>query len=558
MDFIVAQLLTGLAGASSLFLVASGLSLIFGVTRIVNFAHGSLYMFGAYLAVSLSEPLGFWLALPASALIVGLGGALLERFLLSRLYGAPELLQLVATFALVLIAQDAALHIWGADDLLGPRAPGLAGAVSLMGQSIPEYDLFLIALGPLVLAGLWFVMQRTRFGMLVRAATQDGEMAAALGINRKRLFTLVFFFGAALAGLGGAARMPLEPANLRMDLNIIAEAFVVVVIGGMGSLPGAYLAALLIGVVRAFGIVLFPEITLVLVFLVMAVVLVVRPWGLLGQPEGIRHATAPAPYLAKPGRRFALISLVALAAAALLPLVLESYGLTVATEILVFMLFAASLHVIMGIGGLVSFGHAAYLGLGAYGAALVVTKLGGGMAAGLLAAPVVAALGAAVFGWFCVRLSGVYMAMLTLAFAQIVWSALFQWTAVTGGDNGLLGLWPPKPFHRPAAFYWLVLGLTAGGLVLYLKGLFGPFGYGLRALRDARARAEASGLDGRGQQWRAFILAGAGAGLAGGLYAFLKGSVFPDVAAIPISVDGLVMVLLGGVESLTGPLFGAG
>ena len=175
MDFLVAQFLTGLASASALFLVACGLSIIFGVTRIVNFAHGSFFMVGAYGAYSLSGALmpllggvGFWLALPLAALGVGLLGALVEVAVLRRLYRSHELFQLLATFGLVLVIKDAALLTWGPQDLLGPRAPGAAGAVSLLGQRIPEYDLVLIALGPLVLGGLWLLFQRTRWGVLVR------------------------------------------------------------------------------------------------------------------------------------------------------------------------------------------------------------------------------------------------------------------------------------------------------------------------------------------------------------------------------------------------------
>ena len=247
--FIV-QLINGLASASSLFLVAAGLSLIFGVTRIVNFAHGSFFMVGIYVAYSLVErlsgALGFWVALPLAALIVGVLGALIEVVLLRRIYKAPELFQLLATFALVLVIKDAVLWLWGPDELLGPRAPGLSGSVSLLGRQFPSYDLFLIVVGPLVLGAVWLLLTRTRFGTLVRAATQDREMVSALGVNQAWLFTAVFALGAMLAGLGGALQLPREPATLEMDLHTIGAAFVVVVVGGMGSIPGAYAAALLI------------------------------------------------------------------------------------------------------------------------------------------------------------------------------------------------------------------------------------------------------------------------------------------------------------------------
>jgi branched-chain amino acid transport system permease protein len=281
---ILLQFLNGLAGAATLFLIAAGLSLIFGVTRIVNFAHGSLYMLGMYVALSLSAKVGFWTAAPAAAAAVAAFGALTEIALLRRIYKAPELLQLLATFAVLLIVRDFALWAWGPVDMLGPRAPGFGGASAIAGGQFPDYDLLLIALGPLVFIALHLLLTRTRWGVLVRAATEDREMAGALGVNQRWLFTGVFALGAALAGLGGALAIPREPASLAVDLSVVSDAFVVVVVGGLGSIPGAFLAALVIGEVKAFCIGLgYSKITLAVEFIVMAVVLVLRPWGLLGR-----------------------------------------------------------------------------------------------------------------------------------------------------------------------------------------------------------------------------------------------------------------------------------
>jgi len=386
---IIIQLLNGLAAAASLFLVSAGLSLIFGVTRIVNFAHGSLYMLGLYGAYSLIQalgrtPLGFWTSVVLAALAVGLVGVLIEVLILRRIYKAPELFQLLATFAVVLVIKDIALFVWGAEDLVGPRAPGLSMAVEILGRRIPAYDLLLIAIGPVVLLVMWLLLTRTRWGALVRAATQDREMVGALGVNEKVLFTSVFFVGSLLAGLGGALQIPREPANLALDLTVIADAFVVTVVGGLGSIVGAFLAAILIGVVKAFCIgigtaslfgfeISFSKLTLVVEFLVMALVLVLRPYGLLGRPQPVQRAAAePSPPLRAP-------PLVALAGAALLlllvPLVADRYIVVLLTDIVCFSLFAVSLHFIMGPGGMVSFGHAAYFGIGAYAGALLFKRL---------------------------------------------------------------------------------------------------------------------------------------------------------------------------------------
>jgi branched-chain amino acid transport system permease protein len=559
------QFANGLASASTLFLVAAGLSLIFGVMRVVNFAHGALYMLGIYCAYGFiaafgAAPLGFWAGVLAAALAVGALGALIEMSLLRRLYRAPELLQLLATFAVALVIKDATLALWGAEDLLGPRAPGLGGSVEIFGSPFPRYDLVLIAVGPAVLGALWFALRATRWGRLVRAATQDREMVAALGVNQKWLFTGVFALGAALAGLAGALEIPRQPAQLSLDITAISDAFVVVVAGGMGSLPGAFLAALLIGEIKALCIGIgLSKLTLVVEFVVMAVVLVLRPKGLLGKPwEALRNAAADVQPLRPYGRSMKAAAIAAVAILAALPLATTGYALVLAIDIFVFALFAASLHFILGPGGMVSFGHAAYFGLGAYGAALLLTKGGWPMEAALAAAPLAALAGAALFGAFCVRLSGVYLAMLTLAFAQIAWSVAYQWDALTGGSNGIVGVWPATWLATRPAFYLLTLALAAAGVWLLRRALFSPFGYALRAGRDSPLRSGAIGIDVPRIQWIAFAAAGAFAGLAGGLYAFSKGSISPDsTMSLSRSVDALVMVLLGGVQTLAGPLVGA-
>ncbi|HRW73445.1 ABC transporter permease [Ottowia sp.] len=571
---LIVQLLNGLASASSLFLVAAGLSLIFGVTRIVNFAHGSFFMLGTYIAYTLVDRLGtqwgFWPSVVLAALAVGVLGALIELLLLRRIYKAPELFQLLATFALVLVIKDAVLYLWGPEELLGPRAPGLSGSVEILGRQFPSYDLFLIVVGPLVLGAVWLLLTRTRFGTLVRAATQDREMVSALGVNQVWLFTAVFALGAMLAGLGGALQLPREPAHLEMDLNTIGAAFVVVVVGGMGSLPGAYLAALLIslikalciwlGVVELFGhSVSFSKATLVVDFVVMAAVLIWRPWGLLGRPQGRSRHTGEAEAPLRPaGTVYKLIVAALLLGLVALPWLSSSpYAVVLATDLAVAALFAASLHFIMGPGGMHSFGHAAYFGLGAYGAGLVLTALGLPMEVALVVGPMVAAVGAAVFGWFAVRLSGVYLAMLTLAFAQIAWAVTYQWDDLTGGSNGLTGVWPAQWLSDNRSYYWLALALVAIGVLALRHMLFSPFGYALRAGRDSPLRADAIGIDVDRVQWIAFIVAGLFAGAAGAVYAFSKGSISPESMAVGKSVDALVMVLLGGLHTLAGPVVGA-
>lgn len=563
MSFWLAQFLTGLASAASLFLVASGLSIIFGVTRVVNFAHGAFYMIGAYVAWSLTEQLagafGWWAGVLLAAAAVAALGALAEILVLRRIYQAPELFQLLATFGLTLVAADMVVMLWGPDELIGRRAPGLTGSVAFFDQMIPAWDIFLIILGPVALGLLWLLFNRTRFGVLVRAATQDREMAAALGVNEKWLFTGVFTLGVFLAALAGALQLPRESVNHHMDLRIIVDAFVVVVIGGLGSITGAFIAALIVAQLNAFGILLFPKISLVIIFLVMAAVLAVRPWGLLGRPEAAQRP--PATEAARPWRplggagRLAMAALILAATA--VPLISNDYIVVAATEALIFAILAVSLHFLLSAAGVASFGHAAFFGLGAYGVALAVKALGLSMAAALALAPLAGLIGAGLFALAAARLSGVYLAMLTLAFAQILWSIAFQWVEVTGGDNGVLGLWPTGFAAQPAGFYWLTLGIAVVTIGVTRVIMFSPFGYGLRGMRDEARRAASIGVHPGLMRWCAFAVAGTGAAVAGALFAFLKGSVFPDALAIPVSVDSLVMVLLGGVQTTLGPLAGA-
>jgi branched-chain amino acid transport system permease protein len=288
-SFVFAQSLSGLTAAMFLFLIASGLSLIFGVLRVLNFAHGTFYMLGAYAAYQFVQWLGvgggrFWLAALGAAVAVALLGGLVERLLFRHLYGKEELYQLLFTYALVLILSDGARMIWGTQQKSVSRPPGLTGSFSLFGAVVPHYNLFILLLGPAIALGVWFVLQRTRVGRFIRAAALDRETLGALGVNVSALYTGVFVIASFLGGLGGALISPMRATTPGMDTEIIVEAFVVVVIGGLGSFWGTFLGALIYGQVLSFGILFFPRFSIFAVFALMAGVLIVRPWGLLGRP----------------------------------------------------------------------------------------------------------------------------------------------------------------------------------------------------------------------------------------------------------------------------------
>lgn len=288
-SFLLIQSLNGLTYAMFLFLIASGLSLIFGILGILNFAHGSLYMLGAYLThqfVSLfvDAPGQFWWAVILGSLTVATLGVVIERFFLRHLYIREELNQLLFTYALVLILSDIVRIIWGTDQFSVSRPAILKGAVEILGQYFPKYNIVIILLGPCIAFLFWFILLHTRWGRMIRAAALDREVLGSLGVNVNRLFTVVFFIGAWMAGLGGGLVSPVSAIVPGMDVEVIVNAFIVVVIGGLGSFWGTLLGSLIVGQVYALGILIFPRLSLVFIYILMAFVLIVRPWGLLGRP----------------------------------------------------------------------------------------------------------------------------------------------------------------------------------------------------------------------------------------------------------------------------------
>ena len=288
---IARQLMAGLANGMLLFVVASGLSLILGLTRIINFAHGSLFMLGAYAAWSaVGSSAATWprfaAMLTVSAVVVAVFGAFFEILILRRIYRSPQAFQLLVTFSLVLICGDAVRLIWGnAEHAVSELPVQLEGYIEPFGITFPVYRLFLIGAGMAVCVGLWVLLYRTRWGILVRAATVDRDMLRALGINVGNLFTAVFALGAGLAGLAGGLAAPIVSIGPGLHAQVLTDAFVVVAIGGMGSFAGSFAGALLIGQANAFGILILPQMAIVLPFALMIFVLVLRPRGLFGRPE---------------------------------------------------------------------------------------------------------------------------------------------------------------------------------------------------------------------------------------------------------------------------------
>ncbi len=283
---VVEQLLNAVALSALLFLVSVGLSLVFGILRVVNFAHGMFYMLGAYLGFTLAARSGsFWLALVLAPPLVGLLGAALESSTLRFIYARPPIYQVLLTFGLSLMLEECVRIGWGATALSVDAPAWLQGSVALGGTVFPAYRVFLIAVGGLVGAGLWLFLKTTRAGLVIRAVAQNAEMADCLGTDVRRVRTAVFGLACALAGLGGVVAAPMLSAYLGMGISVIVDAFVVVVIGGLGSIGGSMVGSLIVGAAQTWGGFFISEVAMAIMYAVMAAILVFRPWGLFGEEE---------------------------------------------------------------------------------------------------------------------------------------------------------------------------------------------------------------------------------------------------------------------------------
>jgi len=285
-DIAFKQLLNGLTLGLMYVIIASGLSLIFGLMEVINFAHGAFYMLGAYFGLSFFHLTGnFWFALIAAPVIVGAVGMLLEYLTFRPLYGRSPLYHILLTFGLVLVIGNSVELIWGKAYHIFPRPKAFEGLVSFLGIRYPAYRLFVLLVGVGISVFLWFMLKKTRFGLIIRAGTQNREITNAFGIDISRYFTVVFGFGVATAGAAGVVMAPILSVHPHMGDGIIITAFIVVVVGGLGSLSGAALAGLLIGVLQSFSVILFPAFTGAMMYMVMVMVLLVRPQGLFGIGE---------------------------------------------------------------------------------------------------------------------------------------------------------------------------------------------------------------------------------------------------------------------------------
>ena len=563
MEVFVAQLLNGLVYGVLLFLIAAGLSLIFGLMNVVSLAHGSFFMLGAYFGLSIFKITGsFWWALVLAPIPVIALGVLMELLFLRPLYRRGHLDQVLLTFGFTFVFLDLVQTLWGRTVLRLPAPPSLQGTVQIGLGVFSAYRLCLIGFGFAIALLLWLFLERSRIGAMVRAGVDNAVMAAGLGANIPVLFTGIFGFGVALAALGGIAAAPVLGLYPGMDSEILIPAFIVIVIGGMGSLRGAFVGSLLIGVADTFGKAYFQSIALFLIYLAMTAVLLIRPQGLFG----IKYSdVAIAPAVATTSRPSTLQTRAAeflvLLALLVLPFLMTDYPRALVSEIYIFAIFAMSLDLLLGFTGLMSLGHAAFFGLGAYAVAVLGVQFGINAWLGVVAGVAIAGCGAALIGFFCVRTAGIPFLMLTLAFSQLVFSVALKWRDVTGGSDGIAIAEKPSFFgfdlSNSLVMYFMALSFFALAYWGLRRLLNAPLGHAFVGIRENEQRMAAIGYPTRAYKLVSFTIAGAIAGLAGGLYAIFNGFISADAVYWTASGDILIMTMLGGAGTLIGPAVGA-
>lgn len=557
---VYAQLLLGLINGAFYAMLSLGLAVIFGMMNIVNFAHGAQYMLGAVGAWLLLTYFGvsYWVALIVVPLVVGAVNIAVERLLLQRLYKLDHIFGMLLTFGLALVLQGLVSAWIGSAGQPYSIPPQLTGGHNLGFMYLPNYRAWVIAVSLVVCLATWYVIERTSLGANLRAATEDSMLTQAFGIRVPRMVMLTYGAGIALAALAGVLAAPIYQVNPTMGDELIIVVFAVVVIGGMGSILGSIVTGFGLGIVEGLTKAFYPQGSTTVAFVVMAIVLLLRPAGLFGSKPEAAHGAAShiTPDFQPRGQTIALLlmtSFFVLAPLAIYPGFLM--------KVMIFALFACAYNLIAGYGKLMSFGHAMFLGGAGYVCGHVAKVWGFPPELAILAGTGIAALLGLVTGWLAIRRSGIYFAMVTLAFAQMVYFVALQ-APFTGGEDGLQGvprgmLFGLIDLSNPAVLYVFVLVMFLGSFVLMMRIVGSPFGRILRGISDHDMRAQSLGYDSVRFKLLAFTLSAAFSGLAGSLKAIV--SQLASLTDVHWSMSGevLLMTFLGGAGTLFGPVIGA-
>jgi len=567
-DLILSYLTIGLVNGSFYAMLCLGLALIFGLLNILNMAHGVFYMMGAFIAWAAVTRLGagYLPALVASALGVGAFGMLVERLLLRRTYDLDPLYGFMLTFGLATAIQGAFQVRFGSSGLPFETPGWLAGLIDLRFTLFPTYRLWVVLAALAVCLGLWLAIERTKAGAVLRAASENGVIASALGIRIPAVMTVTFGIGAMLAGLAGALAAPIYQVSPLMGADILLVVFAIIVIGGMGSIGGTILAAYCLALVESITLAVYPQAANFMIFAFMCIVLSVRPQGLFGIPVLRDHSFGGVslPAIAASGaeprsqRNRVSVTAVLIVVLALLPKLLYTIFLT---KIFCFAILAASFNFLLGFSGIISFGQAAIYGTSAYVTAYTLKQWSAPPEVGILAGIAAATLLGLIMGSLAIRRRGIYQAMITLAVSQMVYFIFIQ-ASFTHGEDGLQNVPRGVLFGlidlRDDIAVYALAAIAFGAVFFGLRRLLcSELGMMLVAVRDDERRALSLGHDVVSLKLLAFAIASACAGLAGALSAIAFQLATLSGAHWHLSGEAVLMSLIGGLGTLTGPLAGA-
>lgn len=574
----------GISFGFILFLLSTGLSLTMGLMRVVNLAHGALYMFGAYAGFAAARYThNFLIGLIIGSICTGLIGLLMETGFLRHMY-KQEGSQVLLTIGFIYVITNSIQWVWGSFPLSGIVPAVFSGHIPIGDISFPVFRIFIIAFGIIMAILLWLFQEKTRIGAIVRAGMDNREVTAALGINLRVVFTGIFALGSLVAGLCGLMGAPLMGINLQIGWNAMLLAMMVVIVGGTGSIQGALIGGLIIGLLDSFGKAYFPQFAYFIIYVALILILLFKPSGLLGKTLGIQKTveqqSAPGsgekaskvenskalvadnrswmsrlhtitPYLG-----ICIILLV-------LPYLLSTYYVDMLTKMLIFAIFAMSLDLILGYTGLLSLGHAAFLGIAGYAVGILSLHYGISLFWVLLpVAIIITVISSAIIGYVSLRLSGVYFMLVTFAFGELLSNAAIKYTSFTGGAEGLVGILKPNLgipgfSWTDSSFYYLVFIAFAICFVLLYFIVHSSFGKALIGIRENEMRMKSLGYNTWLLQYVAIIISGAFAAVAGIFMAYFYGSIAPGNLAVDMSATVMLMVIIGGPGTLFGPFIGA-
>jgi branched-chain amino acid transport system permease protein len=560
-QLIMGQLLIGVINGAFYAILSLGLAVIFGLLRVINFAHGAQYMLGAVTAWLLLQYLGigYWPALILAPVIVGVFAFIIERLLLRRIYNLDHLYGLLLTFGLALIIEGSIRHFLGAAGK--PYAPPalLTGVWNLGIVVVPIYRAFIVGASLIACFLVWLLIEKTKIGSYLRAATENAGLVETFGVNVPVLLSATYVLGAMLAAFAGVLAAPIYQVSPLMGSHLIIVVFAVVVAGGMGSIIGAVVTGFGLGILEGLTKVFYPQAATVVIFVVMAIVLLYRPAGLFGRETVLAntaHAVSAAGRLSK--KALVPAALIAVAVVLLAPFFIYP---TFATRILCFVLFASAFNLLLGYVGLLSFGHAAFFGGSAYVTAHALKIWGLPPEVSILAGVAFASAIGLLFGLLAIRRQGIYFAMITLALGQMVYFCFLQ-APFAGGEDGiqavprgyLLGIFD---LSNPTVLYYAVLVIVSLALAATWRLLNSPFGSILTAVRDNELRAVSLGYRADRYKLGAFVISAALAGLAGSLKVITVQIASLTDVTWQMSGEVVLMTLLGGMGTFFGPAVGA-